>query len=105
MESLLSTERALKAKSYEILAESVSDVVGRQNLAYIAIKQASMTDDDDMAQEAESLFKAIDISSRKKIRENAVDKANDARNTPAPQLEEDIPPDELISLFERLSAG
>ncbi|WP_028794597.1 hypothetical protein [Thalassobaculum salexigens] len=66
--------------SFAILADSVAEVVGKKNLAYVAIKQAASTDNPARERWASNLFGQISLSNRKQIRSNAMDKAHVERN-------------------------
>jgi hypothetical protein len=61
--------------SFAILADSVAEVVGKKNLAYVAIKQAASTDNPARERWASNLFGQISLTNRKQIRSNAMDKA------------------------------
>lgn len=61
--------------SFAILADSVAEVVGKKNLAYVAIKQAAATDNPARERWASNLFGQISVTNRKQIRSNAMDKA------------------------------
>lgn len=61
--------------SYAILAESVAEIVGKKNLAYVAIKQAAATDNPARERWASNLFGQISVTNRKQIRSNAIDRA------------------------------
>ncbi|WPZ32859.1 hypothetical protein T8K17_16620 [Thalassobaculum sp. OXR-137] len=65
--------------SFAILADSVAEVVGKKNLAYVAIKQAASTDNPARERWASNLFGQISLSNRKQIRSNAMVKAQDER--------------------------
>ena len=65
--------------SFAILADSVAEVVGKKNLAYVAIKQAASTDNPARERWASNLFGQISVSNRKQIRSNAIDRAEDER--------------------------
>ena len=67
---------SLRQRCFTILADSVADVVGRRNLAYVAIMQASKTEDAAKDRWAHSMFGQISITSRKQIRTNAIEKAH-----------------------------
>ena len=66
--------------SFAILAESVAEVVGKKNLAYVAIKQAAATDNPARERWASNLFGQISITNRKQIRSNAIDRAHVERD-------------------------
>ncbi|MDF1793373.1 MAG: hypothetical protein P1U88_15775 [Thalassobaculaceae bacterium] len=61
--------------SFAILADSVAEIVGKKNLAYIAIKQAASTDNPARERWASNLFGQISVTNRKQIRSNAMDRA------------------------------
>lgn len=61
--------------SYAILADSVAEVVGKKNLAYVAIKQAAAGDNPARERWASNLFGQISVTNRKQIRSTAMDKA------------------------------
>jgi len=65
----------VRESSFAILAESVAEVVGKKNLAYVAIKQAAATDNPARERWASNLFGQISVTNRKQIRSNAIDKA------------------------------
>lgn len=66
--------------SFAILADSVAEVVGKKNLAYVAIKQAASTDNPARERWASNLFGQISLTNRKQIRSNAMDKAHVERD-------------------------
>ena len=66
--------------SFAILADSVAEVVGKKNLAYVAIKQAASTDNPARERWASNLFGQISPTNRKQIRSNAMDKAHVERD-------------------------
>lgn len=65
----------IRESSFAILADSVAEVVGKKNLAYVAIKQAAATDNLARERWASNLFGQISLTNRKQIRSNAMDKA------------------------------
>jgi len=70
----------LKKRALSILADSVSDVVGTNNLAYIAIKKASDEEGNDARQEwATSVFDQIPLTNRREIKSVAINKAQEER--------------------------
>lgn len=66
--------------SFAILADSVAEVVGKKNLAYVAIKQAASTDNPARERWASNLFGQISLTNRKQIRSNAMDRAHGERD-------------------------
>jgi len=70
----------LKKRALSILADSVSDVVGTKNLAYIAIKKASDEEGNGARQEwATSVFDQIPLTNRREIKSVAINKAQEER--------------------------
>jgi hypothetical protein len=61
--------------SFAILADSVAEVVGKKNLAYVAIKQAAASDNPARERWASNLFGQISVTNRKQIRSNAIEKS------------------------------
>jgi|TARA_E500000305_G_C3990005_1_gene221433 hypothetical protein len=86
----------LKKRALSILADSVSDVVGTKNLAYIAIKKASDEEGNEARHEwATSVFDQIPLTNRREIKSVAINKAQEerrhvlsvrARNKPQPEV-------------------
>lgn len=66
---------ALRQRCFTILADAMSDVIGRRNLAYVAVVQASKAEDDGKDRLASSMFRQISVTNRKQIRSNAIEKA------------------------------
>ncbi|GEM_PF-740443 len=66
---------SLRQKCFSILADAVSEVVGRRNLTYVAVVQASKSSDAGKERLANSMFQQISVTSRKQIRSNAIEKA------------------------------
>ena len=66
---------SLRQRCFTILADAVSEVVGRRNLAYVAVVQAARTEDESKDLWASSMFRQISVTSRKQIRSNAIEKA------------------------------
>ena len=58
-----------------ILADSVSEVIGPRSLAYVAIKKAALDEDEGKARWAEMMFNQISVANRRRIRTTAIDKA------------------------------
>lgn len=70
----------LKKRALNILADSVSDVVGTKNLAYIAIKKASDDEGNDARHQwATSVFDQIPLTNRREIKSVAINKAQEER--------------------------
>ncbi|UUX50356.1 hypothetical protein NUH88_01400 [Nisaea acidiphila] len=70
----------VKKRALNILAASVSDVVGQKNLAYIAIKKASDEIENSARQEwATSVFDQIPLTNRREIKSVAINKAQEEK--------------------------
>ena len=70
----------VKKRALNILAASVSDVVGQKNLAYIAIKKASDEIENAARQEwATSVFDQIPLTNRREIKSVAINKAQEEK--------------------------
>ncbi|NQW08686.1 MAG: hypothetical protein HQ481_02210 [Alphaproteobacteria bacterium] len=69
----------IRTRSYNILAESVSDVVGKRNVAYSAIREAAEVEDRSKENWASTVFNQISAINRRRIRMTAIDKAEDER--------------------------
>lgn len=71
---------SVKKRALNILAASVSDVVGQKNLAYIAIKKASDEVEDGPRHEwATSVFEQIPLTNRREIKSVAINKAQEEK--------------------------
>ena len=66
----------LRQRSFTILADAVADVVGRRNLAYVAVVQAAKIEDENKQRWASSMFRQISVTNRKQIKSNAIEKAH-----------------------------
>lgn len=62
----------VRESSFAILADSVAEVVGKKNLAYVAIKQAATSDNPARERWASNLFGQISVTNRKQIRSTAI---------------------------------
>jgi hypothetical protein len=71
----------LRQKAMNILADSVSDVIGARSLAYVAIKKAAIDEDPSKQQWAEMMFNQISMANRRRIKNTAEDKAHEVRNS------------------------
>ena len=70
----------VKKRALNILADSVSDVVGTKNLAYIAIKKASAEVENPARHDwATSVFDQIPLTNRREIKSVAITKAHEER--------------------------
>ncbi|MBT5265246.1 MAG: hypothetical protein HOL85_10455 [Rhodospirillaceae bacterium] len=69
----------VRQRAMTILADSVSAVVGPRNLAYVAIRKASMDADQSKDQWASMMFNQLPVSNRKQIRTSAIDKAHEEK--------------------------
>lgn len=70
----------VKKRALNILAASVSDVVGQKNLAYIAIKKAHDEIENGARHEwATSVFDQIPLTNRREIKSIAITKAEEER--------------------------
>lgn len=70
----------VKKRALNILAASVSDVVGQKNLAYIAIKKASDEIGNSARHEwATSVFDQIPLTNRREIKSVAINKAQEEK--------------------------
>ncbi len=70
----------VKKRALNILAASVSDVVGQKNLAYIAIKKASDEVENAARHEwATSVFDQIPLTNRREIKSVAINKAQEEK--------------------------
>lgn len=70
----------VKKRALNILADSVSDVVGTKNLAYIAIKKASVEEENEARRAwATSVFDQIPLTNRREIKSVAINKAHEER--------------------------
>jgi hypothetical protein len=71
----------LRQRALNILADSVSDVIGARSLAYVAIKKAAIDEDPSKHQWAEMMFNQISIANRRRIKNSAEDKAHEERRS------------------------
>lgn len=69
----------LRQRAMNILADSVSDVIGARSLAYVAIKKAAIDEDASKHQWAEMMFNQISTANRRRIKTTAEDKAHEER--------------------------
>lgn len=69
----------LHQKALNILADSVSDIIGARSLAYVAIKKAALDDDPSKQKWAEMMFNQISSANRRRIKNTAEDKAHEER--------------------------
>lgn len=67
---------SLRQRCFTILGDAVADVVGRRNLAYVAVVQAARAEDHSKDRWASSMFQQISVTNRKQIRGNAIERAN-----------------------------
>lgn len=67
---------SLRQRCFTILGDSIADVVGRRNLAYVAVVQASRAEDQSKDRFASSMFQQISVTNRKQIRSNAIERAH-----------------------------
>lgn len=71
---------SLKRRALDILANSVSDVVGAGHLAYVAIKKLARDDDNEAKHRwASNTFEQISVGDRREIRSVAINKAHEER--------------------------
>lgn len=66
----------LRQRCFTILGDAVAEVVGRRNLAYVAVVQASRAEDHSKDRWASTMFQQISVTSRKQIRSNAIERAH-----------------------------
>lgn len=95
---------SLRQRCFTILAEAVAEVVGRRNLAYVAVIQASRAEDRSKDRWASSMFRQISVTSRKQIRSNAIERAYVERarmNDASRQSQPDVVLADLGKLFGR----
>ncbi len=71
---------SLRKKAMNILADAVSDVIGARSMAYVSIQKAAIDEDPSKMRWAETMFKQISNSNRRRIRTTAVDKAYEYRD-------------------------
>lgn len=71
---------SIRVRCFTILSDAIADVVGRRNLAYVAVVQAGRTEDSSKDGWASSMFQQISVTSRKQIRSNAIERAHDERS-------------------------
>lgn len=96
----------LRARSYTILADSVSEVVGKRNQAYAAIRQAAEVEDLSKERWASSLFDQISAINRRRIRSTAIDKAEEVRaEARRVRVGRSTVLDDLSKLFENRTAS
>ncbi len=67
---------SLHQRCFTILGDAVAEVVGRRNLAYVAVVQASRAEDHSKDRWASSMFQQISVTNRKQIRSNAIERAH-----------------------------
>ena len=70
----------LRKRSFTILGDAVGDVVGRRNLAYVAVVQAARAEDESKDRWASTMFQQISVTNRKQIRTNAIERAHVERS-------------------------
>jgi len=70
----------LRQRSFTILGDAVADVVGRRNLAYVAVVQAGRAEDQSKDRWASTMFQQISVTNRKQIRSNAIELAHVERS-------------------------
>lgn len=92
---------SLRHRCFAILADSVADVVGRRNLAYVAVVQAGKTEDKSKDRWASSMFQQISVTNRKQIRTNAMERAHIERARSAGKRQSDVVLADLGKLFGR----
>src|SRR3546814_18733363 len=66
---------SIRQRCFAILADAVDEVVGRRNLVYVAVVQASKAEDESQDRWASSMFRQITVTNRKRIRSNAIARA------------------------------
>lgn len=94
----------LRARCFAILGDAIADVVGRRNLAYVAVAQAARTEDQSKDRWASSMFQQISVTNRKRIRSNAIERAHVERgrmNEAARSRQPDVVLVDLGKLFGR----
>ena len=67
---------SLRKRSFTILGDALAEVVGRRNLAYVAVVQASRAEDRSKDRWASTMFQQISVTNRKQIRSNAIERAH-----------------------------
>ncbi|MEQ8398562.1 hypothetical protein [Thalassobaculum sp.] len=95
---------SLRKRSFTILGDAVADVVGKRNLAYVAVVQAGKIEDESKDRWASSMFRQISVSNRKQIKTNAIEKAHVERaraNDAGRQRQPDVVLADLGKLFGR----
>ncbi|MEQ9334018.1 hypothetical protein [Thalassobaculum sp.] len=71
---------SLRQRCFMILGDAVADVVGRRNLAYVAVAQAAKSEDHSKDRWASTMFQQISVTNRKQIRSNAIERAHVERS-------------------------
>lgn len=79
----------VKNQSWNILADSVSEVVGNQSLAYVSVKKAALNDEPSNERWASMMFNQISAANKRRIRTSAIDKAEEVKSE-TKQLLDDI---------------
>lgn len=95
---------SVRQRCYSILGDAVADIVGRRNLAYVAVVQAGRTDDHSKDRWASTMFQQISVTSRKQIRSNAIERAHVERSRKAEAARREQPEvvlADLTKLFGR----
>lgn len=95
---------SLRQRCFTILADAVDEVVGRRNLVYVAIVQASKAEDASKDRWASSMFRQISVTNRKRIRSNAIERATVERGRmkeAARQRQPEVVLADLSKLFGR----
>lgn len=94
----------IRKRCFSILADAVDEVVGRRNLAYVAVVQASKAEDETKDRWASSMFRQISVTNRKRIRSNAIERAHVERaraNDAARKRQPEVVLADLSKLFGR----
>ena len=95
---------SLRQRCFTILADAVDEVVGRRNLVYVAVVQASKAEDEGKDRWASSMFRQISVTNRKRIRSNAIERAHVERarmSEAARQRQPEVVLADLTKLFGR----
>lgn len=94
----------LRQRCFTILSDAVDEVVGRRNLVYVAVVQASKAEDTGKDRWASSMFRQVSVTNRKRIRSNAIERAHVERarmREASRQRQPDVILADLTKLFGR----
>ena len=95
----------VRKRCYDILAESVSEIVGQRSLVYVAIRQAALNEDSSKERWAETMFSQISATSRRRIRKTALERATEEQAQQNAARREAHQPEAVVADLSRLFGG